>query len=399
MKGVLFRLILPLIGAFGISSLCFHGLVNWKTKQNENRKTILSSFSGEHSKKIGKYINLADTAHFLDYLGSLSAKNQLTLFGSSEFTNDSVCSYYFFPNQLNIPALGIGHAYHQSLSIYGEIMAGEPYLDRSKICILISPGWFESDGTNPEAFLEFAPNFLLNQIIFNPSISTQHKRILGKFIDENAADFSGFSSELGYLRNSFRQGEAWKSKLFPIPLTRPKKQLKFSVKAESTTPYSTQPSFSFTDTLQQEIHRYSQEPRNNTIHVNDAYFSRYLKGKGKGGSDKKGNVHSIDIGENPELKNLQVLIQFLKEKNVDASFVIQPLNPYYYNGIENLVPILDSVESVIRQNQFPCLNMYVSDTTNYIPGTLNDVMHLGKIGWLNVNQFLYQTYYQTDEEK
>ena len=85
-------------------------------------------------------------------------------------------SYNFLPDSLGIPALGIGHAYHQELSILSALLAAGKKVDGSKVCIVLSPGWFYPGGkTIPQAFIEFVrPNFL-NSIINDKSIDEKYR--------------------------------------------------------------------------------------------------------------------------------------------------------------------------------------------------------------------------------
>ena len=44
------------------------------------------------------------------------------------------------------------------------------------------------------------------------------------------------------------------------------------------------------------------------------------------------------------------------------------------------------------KNDVPYLNMFTADSKDYIPGTLDDIMHTGDLGWMKINKFLVDTY-------
>ncbi len=120
--------------------------------------------SGKQQAHRGVYYNLLGSENDeLEFMASLKNPDQLTIFGSSELSDSPYCSHNFLPDSMGIPAVAFGHAFHQSFSILCELLAGYNFLKNSKICIVISPSWFSTSGTNTEAFTEFVlPNFLKN---------------------------------------------------------------------------------------------------------------------------------------------------------------------------------------------------------------------------------------------
>ncbi|MDG1347121.1 MAG: D-alanyl-lipoteichoic acid biosynthesis protein DltD, partial [Crocinitomicaceae bacterium] len=61
-------------------------------------------------------------------------------------------------------------------------------------------------------------------------------------------------------------------------------------------------------------------------------------------------------------------------------------------NLEEMNPIIRSIINELENADFPYLNMFTSRKGDYQPGSLNDVMHLGDYGWLQVNEFIYNTY-------
>ena len=71
---------------------------------------------------------------------------------------------------------------------------------------------------------------------------------------------------------------------------------------------------------------------------------------------------------------------------------MQPMNPFYYKKLNTLSPTLDSIQTLVRLNGFSYVNLMEMDTAKYKKGMLNDVMHLGDLGWLSIDEFLLNTY-------
>ena len=383
--------LLPLLIALGITYTSIR-LFNQYYKENFPDKIVLS---GKQLKTSGFYPNFDEGLQAeIDFVASIKNKDQLTIFGSSEFTKSIDCSYFFLPDSVGIPTLGIGHENHQTLCILAELMAVEEYLDQSKICVVISPGWFTSEGTNTYAFTEFLrPNFA-SRIVKNPNLNPKFKAHLGSYIQEHEDDFSGLTIDMETLT-------AFNQSFSKNPINKLKSALKINLNKIKPSPvYEIQPaSFETTywngnyDSLAVvKQNEFVKGVTNNKLFVYDAYYSNHLIDKE--GNERKGKVKDINLDNNPEWNDFQLLIEFLKSKNANCSFIIQPLNPYYYSELDKYDQVNDKIVTLLNNNQFPYLNMHVTNKEDYQPGTLSDIMHLGGRGWTQINSFLDRTYHE-----
>jgi len=328
-------------------------------------------------------------------MSSLSRKDQLTLFGSSEFSSNTNSSYIYLPEKLGIPAMGFGHAFHQNFSIYCELLAGKEYLKDSKIVIFLSPGWFETEGTNSEAFLEFVPPHFLEKIWMDESISTDYKLEIGRFIARNAEKFSNLTLRMQAFKTlyesecEFNQAAKLRTKLDKnYPVFNKGNKIKYSVEGGAKIQHRTFPNFRKLQTEAQTI--FLNASANNTLYVDSLYFNEFVLQPN--GAIKTGSVKPIDKENSAEYKDFLLLLKLLKDKEVNCSFVIQGLNPYYYTNLEEINPIVRSIVNELKKSEFPYLNMFTYRKADYQPGSLNDIMHLGDLGWLQVNEFIYNTY-------
>lgn len=350
--------------------------------------------SGKQSKMSGYYSNLreGDQAE-IDFIGSIKNKNQLTIFGSSEFSNSPYTPFHFLPDSLGIQAMGIGHAYHQELSILCELLAAREHLDSAKVSIIISPGWFKKEtGTNTEAFLEFVrPNFL-NKIANDPEVQSKYKAHIGAYIYRNKSDFSVLTASMKKLSDAYVEQSGstipkLESKLVKTIMNEHKDfPVFYEVELFSNQP--TSPSFENWEYLTLEtLDSIESQITNNDMWVNDVYFSEYVLQSD--GEIKHVNVDEIDIEKNEEFRDFLMLIALLKEYNVDCNFIIQPLNPYFYYELENYDEIITAITTKLDENEFPYLNLFVTSQEAYTAGILKDVMHLSDFGWMKINRFLY----------
>lgn len=364
------------------------------------------TISGEQMRQSGILMNYADGEQSeIDLIASLKNKNQLTLFGSSEFTNTPYGSYNFLPDSLGIQTLGVGHAHHQELSILCELLAAKKYLKGSKICVFLSPGWFTNDtpeldgGTNIEAFLEFVPPHFLSNIAYDKSIAQKYRSHIGEFINRNYNKINSPSKSMKLLKEEYLKPSNSALRNMQISMENKIYGTKNPLAAIYTYNVSMNPgkltahwNKNWDDALERTQNEFKKKSVNNDLHVSDEYYQKFLLQKN--GKVIFPAIEPLDLKNCREFKDFKLLLELLKENEVECSFVIQPLNPYYYRNIENYNELWTSVEALLNANKVPYLNLFADNREEYDSGTLQDVMHLGDYGWMKVNRFLYATYYE-----
>jgi len=379
---------IPIVCAFFLTVCTLFLFESFEVKAIKNKQLIV----GKQLMLRGRNSNFeAGIQSELALAGSLSNPKSITIFGSSELSESTYVPYYFLPDSLHTPTVAFGHAYHQSFSVFCELLAMQKKIKKAKICIMISPGWFDTDGTNIAAFLEFVrPNFL-KSIINNDIIPMEFKMEIGKYISSKLNDIEQPSQSILTLNKLYQN----KKYLFlndlvnELSASATVNDVIYSVKLpENTLPKASVINWAVTKKRVQD--NFVSAIKANSIFVNDEYYITYLLDSNK--VYKHGEASRFSVPENREFSDVKLLIQLLRMYQCEASFVIQPLNPYHYNHLENFNAIIDSITSVIEQNNFPCLNMFVTKKQDYEPGTLKDVMHLGDYGWMRVNEFLVNTY-------
>lgn len=377
--------LIPVLIAGVLTSLIFILYVKFKPWHPQTRtKTV----SGTQAATRGAFANFWSEQVEIELAGSLKNPHDITLFGSSEMGEMPYSPYYFLPDSLNMPVIGFGHAFHQDFSMFCEMLAMQQHLPKAKVCIILSPGWFETDGTNIEAFLEFARPGFLKSIIYNDRIPMKYKMEIGRYVAEHYDEIDQPGEYLSYFRNLYltrkipllnREMAGNKAGITKVNYE--------AVPAAAVKPVGSYPWEAGSKRIQQA---FVSSIHSNHIYVNDTFFKNELLNKR---GYKKGNTDPIEPpADNREFQDFLLLVELLKANNCDAVFVIQPLHPLYYNGLENYNETISGIEKVLKQNKFPYLNMFVTDPKKYEPGTLNDVMHLGDYGWMKVNRFLFEKY-------
>lgn len=317
---------------------------------------------------------------------SLQEKKGVTLLGSSELTSKSeYIPHIYATNNLNLRVNSFGHAYIQSYAMYSALLGFRNEVKNANICIIVSPGWFDTDGTNIEAFLEFATPNLLERIIKDEGITLAEKKGIGNYLHRNKYLIASPGRRINYFINLFEYQD------FPIINDYFKNRksefatLKYRDLTISTPPQKTIDVNWVKKYNELEI-EFANNVHSNKMFINDEYFEEFLK------KDYKPAEFSVLKTDNQELKDLILLVDYLKKNGANVSIIIQNLNPYHYQKLERFNPILTKMTNYLDKNDVPYLNMFTADSKDYVPGTLDDIMHTGHLGWMKINKFLVDTY-------
>ena len=89
-------------------------------------------------------------------------------------------------------------------------------------------------------------------------------------------------------------------------------------------------------------------------------------------------------------------MKLIRAKNIDAYFIIQPFNPFYYINLNALSPTIDEVRTEIKGNKnlkgYDCADFFITDTAKYDRGLLTDIMHFSNYGWYKTDQYIIDHY-------
>lgn len=364
----------------------------FQTFGKTNKKTTI--ITGKQTLSRGTQANyLSGVQAEIEWISALKNKENIILLGSSEFGTFPRSSYLELPDSLNIPCVGFGHAFHQSFSMYCQVLAGREYLKDSKICVIFSPSWLETEGTNVEAFLEFVPTNFLRKIIHDDKISRTHKDEIGEYIYRNDDLIENpnhilklyksayLTKDVPFLKDKF---ELFKNNISSVSYEVKPLALKSSKKSLP---------LDYPKQMQNTKNEFVKSVKTNQIFVSDDYFTEYVLNK-KTGKIGNGNVSKMDYLNCQEMKDFLILIQTLKYYKADVSIIIQPINNFHYRGTENLNPAIKSIEKELKSRNIPYLNLFAYSKAEFEPAVLNDIMHLGNYGWMKVNHFLIEKYVQ-----
>lgn len=373
--------LLPFTIALTLLFLFQGKIFDWYSQFSKSPK----EFSSKNLDDLPRHVvNYADSVWAeLAVAQSLSNKNGVTIFGSSELQSSSGVCYNFLKDSLGVDAMGIGHAHNESFAIYCQLLNFLPYLENANVSIILSPGWFEGNGgTNSQAFLEFVPSNFIANIYNNKEVKELDlSYISNTYVRDYDGEISGNKFEYSFLYayHRFPMLKKYRSSLdrrFSLNLAKGNDKREFN-------------KVNWDEWLKKS--KSDILPCLNEMYVDTGYYNKYLIEND--GSEKKARPTKVSVKNNIELEDLKMIMKLLKDKNCNASFVIQPLNPYYYSDLEIFTPLLDSIESLAEKNNFALYNLFTAKKNAYEPGVLRDVMHLSDYGWIKVNKFIYEQHF------
>lgn len=344
--------------------------------------------SGAAVSERGMFDNCSREQAEIELMGSLQNKHKLTVFGSSELQENPYSCFNFLPDSIGIPTTAFGHAYHQNLSVACELLAAGSKLDGANVCVILSPGWFESEGTNIEAFLEFVrPNFI-RSIVHNLSIPKKDKLHVANYVHNHFSDINNPSNELIYLNNmSMYESKKWLPNTFEKYSLCRLKNVEYQVTLPKTPKKHGLPPVNWELTKKRLQQEFLKTCTNNSIYVDSSYYTTYLL---KDGKYSKSIMKPLELGD--EFNDFKLVVEILKRHHCNATFVLQPLNPYNFDDLDQFDHVKSAIKSELKKAGFPLLDLYVNSTREYIPGMLKDIMHPGDRGWMDINEFLTNHY-------
>ncbi|MEQ8156444.1 MAG: D-alanyl-lipoteichoic acid biosynthesis protein DltD [Clostridiaceae bacterium] len=374
---------------FALGSNCY--INNQLKKLSGKDLSSIESKYGYGPKDKGIYIkaNLTDSKNIV-FLGSSELnvpveQNPVSFFPISDFRyNPSI----------------FGSANVQSLQHSSILSSKTSYNDDDKQVFVVSMQWFFlNNGIDNQNFqAKFAPTQFYN-FFSNPSISEENKKYYAGRVAGLLTNSSDFRAEELYAR-LYSQDNILKKAAFNLfkPYYFIRSQvLVLNDKVKVLRELSKLPDKK-SETTYREINWQSEYKKaeeqgaaavtNNEFGVNDKYYDLYLKDKI---SSIKNVSENVDLQKSLEFKDYEFFLSVCKDLGAKPYIVIMPTNGKYYDYIGVSKAKRDSfynrVEAMAKEKGFSVLNLKDKE---YEPYYMNDVMHLGWKGWLNIDEQVYK---------
>lgn len=331
----------------------------------------------------------------------LSDKGDLFLLGSSELgISVPQNPLDFFPFKgVDYNLSCFGRAFVQSLQ-HATYLGGADVKANQKVVYMLSIQWFEQPkAVKPDHFVANFSEVQFYQFMENPKISEENKRYYAKRVYDFLKVTKKYQGEAYYAKlylNSSFFSNAQKIALKPYYEIK-QYLLAIQDKALIYKKLTNLPNKKNGQTLKEvnwddEYTKIEEENKKivstNQFNLEDKTYKINLKDQ----LDKcKGELKNVNLIESKEMDDYKFFLNVCKELGIKPYIVIQPVNGWYYDFAELTKAQRDewskTVKKIAEDSGFEVFDLHGYDYKKYF---LIDRQHLGKEGWLRVDEEIYK---------
>lgn len=329
-------------------------------------------------------------------------EGSILVFGSSEFQHGTDTLYHpasvFAGNRFNPMLIGAG--YYQSLSHAVTLAAIEPSLVNRKAVLLLSPQWFRKTGVVDQAFSSRFSETLYYGMLENEKLSDEtrdyireraHKllsvdtKTKERVIKHEAIILEGQGNPAERLFDSIWNSFLGEKDRFMLTVL---ELLQGIGEGKGIPGEDMEPDW---DALMQQAEADSELDNQNQFFINSDKYKQlepYLPAK------KDMNKDAVNgYQKSPEYDDLRCFLRVCRELEIEPMLVIVPVNGYYYDYTgfpkEAREKYYAKVRAVAAEYGAKVADFSDQEYTKYF---FEDRVHLGRKGWVMVNESLYQFY-------
>lgn len=335
----------------------------------------------------------------------------LPVFGSSEFQHGLDSPYHpqkvFQGTDFNPMLIGAG--YYQSLSHAVTLSSIAPKLKVKAAVLFVSPQWFRHTGVVSEAYASrFSESHYLG-MLKNKNLSAEtrtymeqrtHKLLESdektndriKLYEKTLQKQEGTAVEKIYVslwEKFLKEKETFQTVVQSAAAgINPDRQAGNSRKIEEKD----------WKKLLQDAEAEGKKDRQNQFFIENKSYQRLKKHlkvkKGKNAGARNGYQNS------PEYADLECFLQVCRENGIKPMLVILPVNGYYYDYTgfpkEARERYYAKINALAQKYDAETADFSKDEYTKYF---FEDQIHIGRKGWVDINEKLYQFYQKTKSEQ
>lgn len=333
-------------------------------------------------------------------------EGSIPVFGSSEFQHGTDTIYHpaslFSDSRFNPMLIGAG--YYQSLSHAITLAAIEPFLKVPKAVLIISPQWFRKPGVLNQAYTSRFSEILYTHMLTNPKISDTVKEYMSERthtlldIDEKTLEHVDLHEKVLWKENGSaleqKQEELWNAFLLEKDFFSMASYLiRSGIRTGNGIPSDdSAPDF---DAYYAQAIKDGDTENQNEFFINPDSYERLLpylpEKKGMNSDAQKGYQKS------PEYEDLRCFLTVCEETGIEPMLVLLPVNGYYYDYTEfpkeARQKYYEKVRNVAEEFHARIADFSGEEYTKYF---FEDRVHIGKTGWVMVNESLYEFYNEAE---
>lgn len=327
------------------------------------------------------------------------------VFGSSEFQHGTDQIWHpanlFAGNRFNPMLIGAG--YYQSLSHAITLAAIEPSMTQRKAVLILSPQWFRKTGVVDQAYASRFSETLYVGMLENENLSDETKRYISDRtrelleVDEKTREHVLLHDQvlweqkgtlLETVQEDFWNAFLHEKELFGMAALEDAYRIR---KGNGIPKEDVEPDW---DALLLQAQEAGERENQNPFYIDDKSYKLLEPHLPEKKDINKGAVNGYQ--NSPEYDDLRCFLQVCQELDIKPMLVLVPVNGYYYDYTgfpkEAREKYYANIRSVAEEYGVEVADFSDQEYTEYF---FEDRVHLGKKGWVMVNESLYK-FYQED---
>lgn len=333
-----------------------------------------------------------------DLIAANLDEDTLLTFGSSELEHGLDTPYHpkeMFRDQKFQPML-IGAGYYQSLSHAITLAALEPDMKNRKAALIVSPQWFRKSGVLPKAFASRFSEMNYLGMLTNDKLSADTKNYIIKRVDsllevDEATQKRTQKYKKIYLEGKRLGAEELEYSILAGFMKEKMRQKTVSMMQESGITKEkkavlTDSPIDFLAYRKQAELDGAANSQSNPFYIADSYYKKHQKRL----EAKKDKGIKTGYSVSPEFDDLRCFLQVCQELEIQPMLIIIPVNGPWYDYTAFPKDKREEYYSQVRQiaKEHQALVADFSDR-EYEPYFMEDTIHIGWKGWVDVNESLY----------
>lgn len=307
--------------------------------------------------------------------------------GSSELYSDTDTPYCMFNmhNSENFNFIKVGKGGYQSIVHTGILGSIGNSIPSKKVVFFLSPQWFTSEGINPSALPGKLSLQHIDRYLKNENISKETKDAFIERILSLSSGFKGYNDDIKSLLKPEGYGKyEAKIKLIKEKIAQKLKLVyeyrNLDIKSES----SERAEVPYEQRYLEAEKRAVEKTTNNDFGINNEYYIKYIKDK----LDEFKNAKSDSISDtSPEFEDFRLFLKTARELGIEVQVHSIPLHGSWsdYIGLskETRQKYYEKVNAIANEAGVEFIDLSVHEYNKHF---LKDVMHLGELGWVIIDE-------------
>lgn len=335
-------------------------------------------------------------------------ENTILTFGSSEFQHGTKTPYHpanvFRNTKFHMMLIGAG--FYQSLSHAITLASLGDHAQAKEAVLFLSPQWFRKAGVQPEAFTSRFSESHYIAMLKNDHIRKDVKDYMIKRSQELLSidpatqkradlynrilytDDASMSDRLNYrIYTRFQKEKELQTAVMQM--------VRDQIPVSSRQP-KTDEDPDFTSLILQSVKEGEKQNHGNPFYMDDSIYNWKVRPFMK---SKKNQSVNGSYSNSPEYDDLRCFLDVCKDLGIRPLIVILPVNGYWYDYTgfpkEAREDYYRKVRSVAEEYNASLVDVSDQEYTKYF---FEDGVHIGKKGWVMINEEIYRFYRENKKE-